>query len=105
MIPAALFKYQDPAIIDSFLTLFTLGVLLAMIRLRNGNIAMAAGIHAGIVMMIKLSGEFTDYAANNTYPFLVNEYDHLLGYLAFVWLLLLCVIYTLRWWAVQESNL
>lgn len=105
MIPAALFRYQDPAIIDSFLTLFTLGVLLAIIRLRNGNIAMAAGIHTGIVMMIKLSGEFTDYAANNAYPFLVNEYDHLLGYLAFVWLLLLCVIYYLRWWAVQESNL
>jgi len=102
MIPAALFRFRDPAIIDSFLTLFALSVLLSIIRLRNGNIAMAAGVHAGIVMMIKLSGDFTDYATNNAYPFLVNKYDHLLGYLAFVWLVLLGVTY--YWWSKQARS-
>ena len=102
MIPVALFRYRDPAIIDAFITLFALGVLLSIIRLRNGNIAMAAGIHAGVVMMIRLSSEFTDYAANNAYPFLVNKYDHLLGYLAFFWLVLLCVGYC--WWSKQADS-
>jgi hypothetical protein len=63
---------------------------------------MAAGVHAGIVMMIKLSGDFTDYATNNAYPFLVNKYDHLLGYLAFVWLVLLGVTY--YWWSKQARS-
>jgi membrane protease YdiL (CAAX protease family) len=101
MIPDALFRFRDPAIIDSFLTLFALGVLLSLIRLRNGNIAMAAGVHAGIVIMIKLSGEFSDYAANNAYPFLVNKYDHLLGYLAFVWLVLLGAVY---YWKSKQAR-
>ena len=93
MIPDALFRFGDPVIIDSFLTLFMLGVLLSLIRLRNNNIALAAGVHAGIVMVIKLTGEFTDYVTNNPYPFLVNKYDHMLGSLALGWLVLLCVIY------------
>ena len=95
MIPAALFRFQDPAIIDSFITLFALGVLLSIIRLRHGNIAAVAGIHAGIVMMIKLAGDFTDYAAGNAYPFLVNKYDHMLGILAFVWLVIIIACYSI----------
>lgn len=93
MIPAALFRFGDPVIIDSFLTLFMLGVLLSLIRLRNNNIAMVAGIHTGIVITMKLTGEFTDYVADNSYPFLVNKYDHMLGSLALAWLVLICVAY------------
>ena len=101
MIPAALFRFGDPVIIDSFLTLFMLGVLLSLIRLRNNNIALAAGVHAGIVMAIKLTGELTDYVVDNSYPFLVNKYDHMLGNLALCWLVLICVTY---YWQTKQAR-
>ena len=101
MIPGALFRFHDPVIIDSFLTLFMLGVLLSLIRLRNNNIALAAGVHAGIVMSMKLTGEFTDYVTNNSFPFLVNKYDHMLGSLALGWLVLICVTY---YWQTKQAG-
>ena len=93
MLPKALFRFSDPVIIDSFLTLFILGVLLALIRLRNGNIAQSVGVHAGIVIVIKISGDLTDVVPGASYIYLVNDYNHLLGYLACFWLILACIIY------------
>ncbi len=101
MLPEALFRFSDPVIIDHFLTLLTLGVLLSLMRLRKSNIAMCIGVHAGIVMAIKISGRFTDYAPGNAADFLVNPYDHLLGYLSFAWLLLLVVVYWRRYLLVK----
>lgn len=96
MLPDALFRFSDPVIIDHFLTLLALGVLLSLLRLRNGNIALCIGVHAGIVMAIKISGRFTDYTPGSPMDFLVNPYDHLLGYLSFAWLLLLVIVYWRR---------
>ena len=93
MLPNAFFKLSYPNIIDHFLTLFTLGVLLAMIRIRNGNIAMCIGVHAGIVMTMKVTGRFSDYTPGNRFDFLVNWVDHTLGYLSFAWLLVLSIVY------------
>ncbi len=93
MLPDAFFKLFYPDIIDHFLTLFTLGVLLSMIRLRNGNIALCIGIHAGIVMTLKIAGRFSEYVSGSPFDFLVNWVDHTLGYLSFVWLLVLAIAY------------
>ena len=93
MLPDAFFKLSYPNITDHFLTLFTLGVLLSMIRLRNGNIALCIGIHAGIVLTLKITGRFTEYVSGSSFDFLVNWVDHTLGYLSFVWLLVLAIIY------------
>ncbi|MFB3100570.1 MAG: lysostaphin resistance A-like protein [Gammaproteobacteria bacterium] len=93
MLPDAFFKLFYPDIIDHFLTLFTLGVLLSMIRLRNGNIALCIGIHAGIVLTLKITGRFSEYVSGSSFDFLVNWVDHTLGYLSFVWLLVLAIIY------------
>ena len=93
MLPDAFFKLFYPDIIDHFLTLFTLGVLLSMIRLRNGNIALCIGIHAGIVLALKISGRFSEYVSGSSFDFLVNWVDHTLGYLSFVWLLVLAIAY------------
>jgi len=93
MLPDAFFKLSYPNITDHFLTLFTLGVLLSMIRLRNGNIALCIGIHAGIVTALKITGRFSEYVPGSPFDFLVNWVDHTLGYLSFVWLLVLTIIY------------
>jgi membrane protease YdiL (CAAX protease family) len=93
LLSGAFSRFQDPAIIDSFLALFAFGVLLALVRLNKGNIIQCMGIHAGVVMAIKIIGDMTDYVPGNQYEYMVNRYDHLLGYLAFVWLLLIIAVY------------
>ena len=93
MLPDAFFKLSYPNILDHFLTLLTLGILLSMIRIRNGNIAMCIGVHAGIVMTMKVTGRFTNYTPGSQFDFLVNWVDHTLGYLSFAWLLVLAIIY------------
>lgn len=93
MLPSAFSKLLYLNIIDHFLTLFILGVLLSIVRLRNNNIALCIGIHAGIVMAIKVSGKFSDYVPGNFYDFLVNASNQILGYLSFAWLLILVMLY------------
>ncbi len=93
ILPEALFRFSDPNIIDHFLTLFVLGVLLSMIRIRNGNIAMCIGIHAGIVMTMKVTGRFSEYMPGSQFDSLVSRYDHMLGYLSLAWLLVLAIVY------------
>ena len=101
MLPDAFFKLSYPNIADHFLTLFTLGVLLSMIRLRNGNIALCIGIHAGIVMALKVTGRFSEYVSGSQFDFLVNWVDHTLGYLSFGWLLILAFAY---WWKYLQKK-
>ena len=101
MLPDALVRFSDPNIIDHFLTLFALGVLLAMIRLRNRNIALCIGVHAGIVMAMKVAGRFSEYVPASQFNFLVSKYDHTLGYLSFAWLLVLTIIYWRRYSIVK----
>lgn len=93
ILPEAFFRFSDPNIIDHFLTLLVLGVLLSMVRIRNGNIAMCIGIHAGIVITMKVTSRFSDYIPGSQFDFLVNNYDHMLGYLSLAWLLVLATVY------------
>ena len=89
----AFFRFDDPAILDSFLALFAFGVLLSLMRLNNSNIYQCIGVHAGVVMAIKIINDLTDYNPDNNFDFLINSYDHLLGYLAVIWLTFLIILY------------
>ncbi len=82
-----------PETLDAFLTLFTLGILLGMMRVRNGNIILCIGLHAGIVAMIKISRYFLAYRDGSGLDFLVSVHDHRLGLLAFLWLFTACLVY------------
>lgn len=93
MLPDAFFKFSSPHIIDHFLTLLTLGILLSIIRIRNGNIAMCIGVHAGLVMAMKVTGRFSGYTPDSQFDFLVNPVNHTLGYLSFAWLLVITIVY------------
>lgn len=67
---------------DTVFTLFLLGVILAQLRYYTGNIALSIGLHAGLVMMMKLTRELTDYVPGSNLDFLVNNSDHQLGLLS-----------------------
>lgn len=86
-------RLLDPVIIDSFLSLTMFGIFLSLVRLQTGNIYQCIGIHAGVVMSIKIITKLTDHNRDSVMGFLVNSQDHHLGYLALVWLALLTVIY------------
>lgn len=86
-------RFLDPAIIDNFLSLAAFGTFLAVVRLNKGNIYQCIGIHAGVVMSLKIIVKVTDYNPDSGLNFLVNSRDHHLGYLALIWLSLLIAIY------------
>jgi len=93
--PAALFRFSNPVTIDSFITLFILGVLFALIRIRSGSIIPCIGLHAGIVAGLKFFNYLTNYSGGSQYDFLVNKIDHQFGYLASGLLLIATFIYLL----------
>ena len=88
-------RFANPVFIDMFLALAAFGLLLALVRLGKGNIYQCIGIHAGVVFTIKHISHLTDFNPGGSFLFLVNYYDHLLGYLAFAWLVILIIIYYL----------
>lgn len=79
--------------LDAFLSLWMLGLLLGLIRIRTGNIIQCIGVHAGLVAGIKLFRFFTTYNPGTRYDYLVSSYDHRLGYLALLLLALATVVY------------
>jgi len=96
LLRGAFFRFSDPATIDAFLSLFAFGVLLSLVRLKKGNIVQCIGLHAGVVLTIKLINYITDYAPDSRFAFLVSNDNHLLGYLALSWLAVIIFIYYSR---------
>lgn len=95
MIPIALFRFSDPVIIDSFLTIFLLGILFGMMRMQTGNIIQCLGFHIGIVATLRLVYYFTDYVRGSEWDYLVNRYEHQFGYITSAYLLIAIVLYYL----------
>ncbi len=78
---------------DSFLALFTAGVLLALVRRHCGHLAYCIGLHAGWVTVIKLAKHFSDGNPDSSLACLVGDYDGITGYLAAAWIGALCLAY------------
>lgn len=93
VVPASFYRFSDPAITDAFLSLFLLGVLLGLMRLRRGNIIQCIGFHAGLVAALTLSGYLTDPAPGARFEFLLNRYDPPLGWLSAGWLVVAVLAY------------
>ena len=96
MLPHAFRRYYEWYIVDYFLTLFIFGVLLAFLRLKHRSIAACIGVHAGVVMLIKIS----DYATNRTfggnYDYLVSQYNSTFGWVSFTVIFLFAVFYFIK---------
>lgn len=97
-------SFGNPAILDYFLALFVFGVLLALVRLNKGDIIQCMGIHAGVVFAIKIIKDLTDYVPGNNFEFLVNRNDHLLGYLAVIFLVIINVVYYQRFFSGKKLS-
>tara|TARA_R110002111_G_scaffold1917_6_gene13021 strand:+ start:1870 stop:2748 length:879 start_codon:yes stop_codon:yes gene_type:complete len=96
MMPEAFRRFHEWSIVDYFLTLFIFGVLLGLLRLKHRGIAACIGVHAGIVMLIKLADYFTNRTHNSNYDYLVSQYNSTFGWISFAVILLFTVFYLLK---------
>jgi membrane protease YdiL (CAAX protease family) len=96
MMPETLRRFHEWSIVDYFLTLFIFGVLLGLLRLKHRGIAACIGVHAGIVMLIKIGDYFTNRTTNSPFDYLVSQYNSTFGWLSFVVILLFTIYYYLK---------
>jgi len=93
--------YSQPlAILDAFITLWCVGLLLALVRRRWGDIAGCIGLHAGFVMIIAVFRKVSSPAPVNDWSFLVGSFDGLLGW----WVALLTGIACIAVWRMGTAN-
>ncbi|MET0290848.1 MAG: CPBP family intramembrane glutamic endopeptidase [Steroidobacteraceae bacterium] len=72
--------FGDPlAIADAFLALYLVGVLLALVRHRLGDIGACIGLHAGFVAIIVLFRKVSLHTDGSEWSWLVGSFDGLLG--------------------------
>jgi uncharacterized protein len=89
--------YAHPiAILDAFVALWCVGLLLALVRQRWGDIAGCIGLHAGFVAVIAVFRKVSAPAAPNDWSFLVGSFDGLLGWWIALLTGLLCVLVALQ---------
>ncbi|VAW40144.1 Cytosine/purine/uracil/thiamine/allantoin permease family protein [hydrothermal vent metagenome] len=82
ILSGAFWQFGEWATFDSFLALFMAGVFLALVRERTGSIACCIGLHAGWVLVIKCTKDFTYTNPASKWAFLTGDYDSVTGYLA-----------------------
>lgn len=96
MMPEAFRRFSEWSILDYFLTLFIFGVLLGLLRLKHKSIAACIGVHAGIVMLIKLADYFTNRTHNSNFDYLVSQYNSTFGWISFIVILLFTIFYFVK---------
>jgi uncharacterized protein len=70
---------NPPAIWDAFVALWFVGLLLAIARLRTGDIGASIGLHAGFVAVIAFMRAVSKPLEGGAWSWLVGPYDGLLG--------------------------
>ncbi len=96
MMPDAFRRFYHWSIQDYFLTLFIFGVFLALLRLKYKSIAACIGVHAGIVMLTKISDYVTNRTHNSNYNYLVSQYNSTFGWISFAVILLFTIFYFVK---------
>jgi uncharacterized protein len=76
---------QPALVFDSFLSWLIVGLILSLTRVLTGNIAVAIGLHAGWVVVLRMLQEGTTSGAAPQYAFWVGRFDGLLGYWLVPW--------------------
>jgi uncharacterized protein len=75
-----------PALVfDSFLSWLVVGLILSLTRVLTGNIAVAIGLHAGWVVVLRMLQEGTVGGTSSQYSLWVGRFDGLLGYWLLPW--------------------
>jgi uncharacterized protein len=91
------------AMADAFLCLFAVGLVLAMIRAKTGNIAANIGLHAGWVWVILFTRELTKPVRDQPLSFLLSQFDGFIGWLVLIWTIVLGIALN-RFYARQTSR-
>jgi membrane protease YdiL (CAAX protease family) len=76
---------QPSLVFDSFLSWLIVGLILSLTRVLTGNIAVAIGLHAGWVLVLRMLQEGTTSGVAPQYAFWVGRFDGLLGYWLLPW--------------------
>jgi hypothetical protein len=77
---------SHPALVfDSFLAWLVVGLILSLTRALTGNIAVAIGLHAGWVVVLRMLQESTTSGSSPAYSAWVGRFDGLLGYWLLPW--------------------
>ncbi|HEV7613102.1 MAG TPA: CPBP family intramembrane glutamic endopeptidase [Steroidobacteraceae bacterium] len=75
-----------PALVfDSFVSWLAVGLILSLTRALTGNIAVAVGLHAGWVVVLRMLQESTTSGSSPGYSAWVGRFDGLLGYWIVPW--------------------
>lgn len=72
-------------VLDSFLSWLAVGLVLSLTRVLTGNIAVAIGLHAGWVVILRMLQESTVRGTSDAYGAWVGRFDGLLGYWLLPW--------------------
>jgi membrane protease YdiL (CAAX protease family) len=97
---------QPALVFDSFLSWLVVGLILSLTRVLTGNIAVAIGLHAGWVIVLRMLQEATGSGTAPAYAFWVGRFDGLLGYWLLPWGLVIAVALWLtraRWVPAARS--
>jgi membrane protease YdiL (CAAX protease family) len=77
---------SHPALVlDAFLSWLLVGLILSLTRALTGNIAVAIGLHAGWVVVLRMLQESTARGSSPAYAAWVGRFDGLLGYWLLPW--------------------
>jgi len=76
---------QPSLVFDSFLSWLIVGLILSLTRVLTGNIAVAIGLHAGWVVVLRMLQEGTTSGRTAATSFWVGRFDGLLGYWLVPW--------------------
>jgi membrane protease YdiL (CAAX protease family) len=77
---------SHPALVaDSLLSWLVVGLILSLTRVLTGNIAVAIGLHAGWVVVLRMLQESTVTGTSPGYAAWVGKFDGLLGYWLLPW--------------------
>lgn len=81
VIGGAFGRFEDAGILDSLAALFAVGVLLALVRRHTGRIWECIGLHAGFVVVIRLTRKATALQPESQHAWLVGTFDGVIGWL------------------------
>jgi membrane protease YdiL (CAAX protease family) len=77
---------RHPALVlDAFLAWLLVGLILSFTRILTGNIAVAIGLHAGWVVVLRMLQQGTQSGGASGYAAWVGRFDGLLGYWMLPW--------------------
>ncbi len=89
-------RFEDPSIVAPALALLAIGVIFGLVRERTGRIAGCIGLHAGLVLVIRVLKKTTRVSSDPSLARLAEGYDGVIGWIALAWFAALAVLYARR---------